>query len=54
MAEYKVYVTVTVDFEVEADSLADAEDKAFSQWWEHKHNAYVDSIDVEDIEEDEE
>ena len=54
MARYNVKVVMTLMYEVEADSEAEAEQKGY-EWQDYLgHYDGLDSIEVEEIEEDEE
>lgn len=47
MRTYSATVTVTYDFEVEANNEAEAEETAFMEYHLHPYNAQVDDIDVD-------
>ena len=52
MARYDVKVVVEYYYEVEADSIEEAEEMGYD-YEEYQHCGQVDSISVEEIEEDE-
>jgi len=53
MPNYRIQVTVNFDYEIEADNEADAEEQGW-KWEDYTPWSDVYSIDVEELEEDEE
>ena len=53
MPNYRIQVTVNFDYEVEAENEKDAEEYGW-KWDDYAHYSDVYSIDVEELEEDEE
>jgi len=53
MSNYELTVTVTYTYEVEADSREEAEKQGF-EYEDYQHNGEIYSIEVAELEEDEE